>query len=163
MKTIIRFLLSVSKIVITTLFMSIFGLFTVQIVLRYLVGTTWLWVPDATRLMFVWLVFLGAAVLHAANGHMMVDAFVIRLPDKARRAIAILIELLAMSLFAIMFFKGIEIAQKRMRIPFDTWDLPTGYAYAAISVSAVLFFIVSADRLADNLRLMRKKENSNVE
>jgi TRAP-type C4-dicarboxylate transport system permease small subunit len=147
MKTIIRFLLSVSKIAITTLFMSIFGLFTVQIVLRYLVGTTWLWVPDATRLMFVWLVFLGAAVLHAANGHMMVDAFVIRLPDKARRAIAILIELLAMSLCAIMFFKGIEIAQKRMRI----------------SVSAVLFFIVSADRLADNLRLMRKKENSNVE
>jgi TRAP-type C4-dicarboxylate transport system permease small subunit len=163
MKSVLEFILSISKLTVTALFMSIFGLYVIQIVLRYFVGTTWLWVPDAIRLMFVWLVFLGAAVLYAVNGHMMVDVLVGRLSRKARNILAILTELLAMGFFIIIFFKGIEIAEKRMRIPFDTWNVPTGYAYAAISVSAVLFFIISIDRITDNLRHLRKGETSDVQ
>jgi len=83
MKSVLEFMLSLTKLAVTALFMSIFGLYAMQIVLRYFVGTTWLWVPDVIRLMFVWLVFLGAAVLYAVNGHMMVDVLVERLSKKA--------------------------------------------------------------------------------
>ncbi len=163
MKPLIGFLLSIAKVVTTVLFISIFGLYVIQIVLRYIIGTTWLWAPDAIRLMFVWAVFLGASVLYAANGHLAVDALVTRFSETHQRLIAIFVELMALGFFAVVFFRGIEIAQKRMRIPFDTWDIPTGYAYAAVSVGAVLMFLIGIDRIADHIRALRKGVTPHVQ
>lgn len=163
MKRLTEFLLSVSKVTAAALFFGIFALYVIQIVLRYIIGTTWLWAPDAIRLMFVWMVFLGGAALYGVNGHLAVDALVARFSEARQRVIAIIVELIALGFFAVLFFKGIEIAQKRMRIPFDTWDVPTGYAYAAASVGAALMFMVGIVRITEYLRSFRKGETSNVQ
>jgi TRAP-type C4-dicarboxylate transport system permease small subunit len=43
-----------------------------------------------------------------------------------------------------------------MRIPFDTWDLPTGYAYMAVPICAAIMIIVTLVRMAEYLRERRK-------
>jgi len=163
LKTVIANLMPVVRWITAGLFIGVFGLNVVQITLRYLVGTTWLWVPDLLRLMFVWMVFLGASVLYAMNGHLAVDFLVTRLSPRRRQIAAIVVEAAAITFFTILFFKGIEIAEKRMRVPFDTWDVPTGYAYAAISVAAVLMLLIGIDRLADQIRTVIRGETENVE
>jgi len=163
MKTLISTLVLAAKWTAATLFMALFGLNVVQVTLRYLVGTTWLWVPDLLRLMFVWMVFLGATVLYAWGGHLTVDFLVQRLSPKRRRAAAAIVEGAAIAFFVVLFVKGIEITEKRMRVPFDTWDIPTGYAYVAIAVAAVLMTLIAADRLWGHVRALIKGETENVE
>lgn len=163
MKAVIAKLMLVAKWVAAALFMGVFGLNVVQVTLRYLIGTTWLWVPDLLRLMFVWMVFLGASVLYEMGGHLAVDFLVLRLPPRHRRVVAVVVESAAIAFFIILIFKGIEIAEKRMRVPFDTWDIPTGYAYAAIVVAAALMLLIGVDRLIDQIRTIIRGETENVE
>ena len=147
-----------------TLFMTIFLLYVVQIGLRYFIGETWLWVPDFLRLLFIWCVFLGATALYASREHLMVDFFARRMRPRVQDMLAIAIEAAAIAFFAILFFKGLEIAEKRMRIPFDTWDFPTGYAYVSISVCAVLMTVIAAHRIANRVRnLLGKGDPSDVQ
>lgn len=164
MKLQINGLISIVGWIAGILFMVIFGLNVTQITLRYLFGETWLWVPDLLRLLFVWMVFLGATVLYAAGEHLMVDFFVRRMAPKWQHATAAAIEAAAIAFFVILFFKGIEISEKRMRIPFDTWDVPTGYAYFAIVVAAVLMGLIAVHRMIGHVRsCYAKGESRHVE
>ena len=43
-----------------------------------------------------------------------------------------------------------------MRVPLDTCDIPTGYAYVAIAVAAVLMTLVAVDRLVGHVRALIK-------
>jgi TRAP-type C4-dicarboxylate transport system permease small subunit len=164
MKTAIDRLTRIAGWIAGLLFMGLFGLNVVQITLRYLFGATWLWVPDLLRLMFVWMVFLGATVLYAAGEHLMVDFFVRRMPARRRHAVAAAVEAAAIAFCGILIVKGIEITQRRMRVPFDTWDVPTGYAYAAIVVAGALMGLIAAWRLAGHVRCcFGKGESPDVE
>jgi TRAP-type C4-dicarboxylate transport system permease small subunit len=44
-----------------------------------------------------------------------------------------------------------------MRIPFDTWDLPTGYAYVAIPICGAIMIAVTLVRMAGYLSERRKR------
>ena len=133
-------------------FLAIFALSVVQIILRYLIGETWLWAPDLTRLLFVWAVFLGATTLYRAGEHLSVDFFIQGLGRRSQQVLGLVTEAAAAAFFLLLVVKGWEIAEKRMRVPFDTWDLPTGYAYAAAPVCASLMLLIALERLVTRLR-----------
>ncbi|MFS8085577.1 MAG: TRAP transporter small permease [Acidobacteriota bacterium] len=133
-------------------FLAIFALSVVQIILRYLIGETWLWAPDLMRLVFVWAVFLGATALYRSDEHLSVDFFIQRLAPRSRRVLWLATEAASAAFFLLLVVKGWEIADKRMRVPFDTWDLPSGYAYAAVPVCGFLMLLIALERIATRLR-----------
>jgi TRAP-type transport system small permease protein len=146
-----------------TAFLAIFALAVVQIILRYVVGATWLWAPDLMRLLFVWAVFLGATALYHSGEHLGVDFFVEKLGARSLSALGLATETASAAFFLLLVVKGWEIAEKRMRVPFDTWDLPTGYAYAAAPVCAFLMLLIALDRIATRLRPSAiERENEHV-
>jgi TRAP-type C4-dicarboxylate transport system permease small subunit len=57
----------------------------------------------------------------------------------------------------ILVIKGIEVTRVRMRIPFDTWDLPTGYAYVAVPICSAVMMIVTLMRMAEYLSERRER------
>jgi len=44
-----------------------------------------------------------------------------------------------------------------MRIPFDTWDLPTGYAYMAVPICGAIMTAVTLVRMGEYLFDRRKR------
>lgn len=144
-------------------FMAVFVLSAVQIILRYVIGATWLWAPDLMRLLFVWAVFLGATALYRSGEHLSVDFFIQRLGPRSLRVLGLATEAASAAFFLLLVIKGWEIAEKRMRVPFDTWDLPTGYAYAAAPVCAFLMLLIALDRIVTRLRPSAiRKEDEHV-
>ncbi len=139
-------------------FLAIFLIYVIQIVNRYLFGDTWLWAPDLARLLFVWMVFLGATALYHQKGHLAVEFLLHRMPARRRSLAELASELMSAGFFLLLAVKGWEIALRRMRVPFDTWDLPTGYAYAAAPVCAFIMLAVTLDRLFDRLRPPKPEE-----
>jgi TRAP-type C4-dicarboxylate transport system permease small subunit len=133
------------------LFLTLFFLNLLRIVLRYTLGMAWVWEPDVSRLIFIWLVFLGAAVLYVYQGHLAVDFFVSRLSTSNREHLRLVADLLTTVFLIILVLKGIEVTRVRMRIPFDTWDFPTGYAYAAIPICGGMMIFVTLARMAKRL------------
>jgi TRAP-type C4-dicarboxylate transport system permease small subunit len=134
-----------------TLFLALFLLNILRIFLRYFLGVAWLWEPDFSRLLFIWIVFIGATVLYVGKGHLMVDFFLNRMKSKTRERMHFIIDLVTTLFLFVLVLKGIEVTRVRMRIPFDTWDLPTGYAYMAVPICGAIMIIATLVRMAEYL------------
>ena len=139
------------------LFLTLFLLNILRIFLRYFLGIAWLWEPDFSRLLFIWIVFIGATVLYVGKGHLVVDYFLHRMQPKNRERMHFMIDLVTIIFLVVLVFKGIEVTKVRMRIPFDTWDLPTGYAYMAVPICGAIMIIVTVLRMVEYLRERGKR------
>jgi TRAP-type C4-dicarboxylate transport system permease small subunit len=138
------------------LFLILFLLNILRIFLRYFLGIAWLWEPDFSRLLFIWIVFIGATVLYAGKGHLVIDFFLNRMQQNTRERMHFIIDLITAIFLIILVHKGIEVTRVRMRIPFDTWDLPTGYAYMAVPICGAIMILITLVRMAEYLFERRK-------
>lgn len=141
--------------VLTVLFVALFVVTMLNIVLRNLGGIALLWIPAYLRLSFIWLVFLGVAIAYRRKEHLVVDFFLMRLAESRRRVARGVIDLVMLPFFAVLVVYGLEVARVRMRIPFDTWDIPTGYAYFAVPVSGVILLVFCLERLVILVKELR--------
>lgn len=105
---------------------------------RYLFGMGEVWIPDVTRFLFIWMVFLGTALMHMRGKHLVIDFVQLRLPKPLRWAAEGLISLGMLGMAGILAAVGWRIMQIRMDIPYTGWEVPTGYAYLAVPVAALL-------------------------
>lgn len=138
------------------LFITLFLLNILRIGLRYFWGVSWLWVPDFSRLIFIWAVFLGASVLYARREHLEMDFFVNRMKESTWKKLSLFIDLCLAIFLAILIIEGFKISKIRMRIPFDMWDIPTAYAYAAVPICSAIMFIITINRLINEIIKRRK-------
>jgi len=138
------------------LFVTLFLLNILRIGLRYFWGVSWLWVPDFSRLIFIWAIFLGASVLYARREHLEMDFFVNKMKESMWEKLSLFIDLSMTIFFIILIFEGFKISKIRMRIPFDMWDIPIGYAYAAVPICSVLMFIMTINKLINDFIKRRK-------
>ncbi len=143
--------------VVALLFMALFLVTILNIVLRNLGGIAWLWIPGFTRLVFIWLVFLGIAAAYRRGDHLVVDFFLERMPDRVRAWTRFAIQLVLMPFFFLLFVYGRNIAEVRMRIPFDTWQFATGWAYMAVPVAAGILLAFGFERLVKLGTELRKR------
>lgn len=123
--------------------MCIFSLNLYQVGGRYLFGVGAVWIPDLTRLLFIWMVFLGTALVHQRKRHLVIDVLLLKCPEPARRTIEALIALGMLGLAGVMAAVGWRIMQIRMDIPYTGLEIPTGYAYLAVPVAAALIALSS--------------------
>jgi len=129
------------------LFSGVFVVTVINIVLRNVAGIAWLWIPGASRLMFIWTVFLGAAVLYYHNDHLLMDYFVARIAPQNKRKFDFVIHSLFLLFLGAMIVYGTEIARVRMRISFETWRFPTGVAYLAAPVASGFMALFGINKL----------------
>lgn len=93
------------------------------------------------------MVFLGASVLVGQHEHLVMDFLVSKMKPTSRRMLDLLIQICQIGFFVVMVIGGIPVAKVRMRVPFDTWDFPTGWAYLAVPVCAVIMIIFSINSI----------------
>ena len=73
--------------VTAVLFIALLGFTSLNIVLRNLLGVSWLFVDGLLRLMFIWMVFLGTSALYYRNDHLVMDFFQGKMPPRLRGAV----------------------------------------------------------------------------
>jgi len=137
--------------VVALAFATLFAVVVLNIVLRNVAGIAWLWIPAVARLLFVWIVFLGVAAALRRNEHLVVDFFQRRMPRRLQKVVVLGIHLVSLPFFAMLLVYGLQVARVRMRIPFDTWQFPTGWAYMAVPVAAVILIVFTLERLASTI------------
>lgn len=138
--------------VLGAILIGIFSLNLYQVGGRYLFGVGAIWIPDLTRLLFIWMVFLGTALMHQRKRHLVIDFVLLKFPAPARRTVEALVALGMLGVAGVMAAVGWRIMQIRMEIPYTGLEIPTGYAYLAVPVAAVLIALTSLLRLWEWMR-----------
>ena len=134
------------------------GLFLVTILnitLRNLGGVTWLWIPGMSRLLFIWTVFLGTAVLYEREDHLIMDFFVNKMKASKRAKLDLIINSVFLIFLALLIIYGLMVVRVRMGISFETWNFPTAYAYLAAPVSGIIMIFLCINKL---LKLLKRRQ-----
>ena len=150
-----RLRLTLDHILSGTIGVALLGIFFLnmyQVAGRYLFGIGAVWIPDVTRFLFIWMVFPGTALMHLRRRHLVIDFVQLRLPPRVRQSTEFLIHVSMLGLALVLFFVGWRIMMIRMDIPYTGWEVPTGYAYLAVPVAALLIGVASLANLWDWLR-----------
>ena len=132
--------------------LGIFFLNMYQVIGRYLFGVGAVWIPDLTRLLFIWMVFLGTVLMYLRRRHLVIDFVQVRMPADIRRLTESVISASMLALSLILARVGWRIAMIRMDIPYTGLEIPTGVAYLAVPLAGLLLALLSAGQLWQLLR-----------
>ncbi len=135
------------KILIGFDFLTLFGLNMGQIISRSLLGMSSVLIPDISRFLFIWLVFLGMVLIYLHRQHLVIEFLVTRLSGRVRQRLTTVIQISMAVFFLILIRYGWRIMLIRMDISYTGWEIPTGYAYLAVPVSAALMFCITVGEL----------------
>jgi C4-dicarboxylate transporter DctQ subunit len=119
----------------------------VQVVLRYGFNSGFIWQLEANFYLFSWLVMLGISYCVRVRAHIGVDAAVRLLPRAQRRAVGILVLLLALLYTGLMLYGSFEYIQRMYIINVEAEDIPI--ATWKLSLCLPLGFVLLLIRLLE--------------
>jgi TRAP-type C4-dicarboxylate transport system permease small subunit len=103
-----------------------------QILTRYVLNYSLFWSEELARYLFIYLVFIGSAIVLRRNGHIQVSVFVERLPFGVRRGLAIVSDLLLLSFTVIVLIHGVRLAAMVWTVPTAAMLIPWTLVYLGI-------------------------------
>jgi TRAP-type C4-dicarboxylate transport system permease small subunit len=112
-----------------------------QVVGRYTFVVFMPWTEEMGRLLFVWVVWLGAAAAMFGSGHIRFDFLVLRLPAWLRRPIELAVHVGVATFLVVMIWYGFRVAQAQSGATFLTIDLSVEYTYLSGVVGSALMLV----------------------
>ncbi len=103
-----------------------------QVFARYVLNHSLFWSEELARYLFIWLVFLSAAIVLRQDRHIQVTAFVDMLPVSIRRAIIILGDLLMLGFVLVVFVESIRLANMVWTVLTAAMEIPWTLVYLGI-------------------------------
>jgi TRAP-type C4-dicarboxylate transport system permease small subunit len=123
----------------------------VQIFARYVLNHSLFWSEELARYLFIYLVFLGAAIVLRREGHIRVSFFVEQLPPRLRRGIAVLGDLLLLGFAGIVFAQSVRLAAMVWTVPTAALLVPWTLVYLGIVLGMGAMVLVILGTLRSHL------------
>jgi len=116
------------------------------------IGRPWLWLQEVTSTLFIYAIFLGAAVATRRNDHLYLTAVAEGLPGKLRAAVEIFTRLVVLGVavsFIVFGYLNFLRGFSSFRMPSLT---PIASLYAAIPICGVLVAVFTIEQIINGLR-----------
>ena len=132
---------------------GVLALSVVNILLRNVFSISWLSADVILKLMFVWMVFIGASVAYYNVDHLKMDFLSMRFSKKTKKITELVFLATTLILLVIMVIYGFNVSIVRMTIPFESNKaIPTGYLYSSVPISAIIMIFFTFDHLGNLLK-----------
>jgi TRAP-type C4-dicarboxylate transport system permease small subunit len=117
-----------------------------QVFSRYLFNNPLTWPEELSRYLFVWIVFLGAAIAFRHKAHLGMDFLTARLPERLRRGAEKIVEIIILVfLVLIMYIAPAVLSVTRLQTT-PVLNIPMSYIYLSFVVASGLMSIEIVDR-----------------
>ena len=119
---------------------------------RYVLNAPLAWPEQVSRILFVWITFVGAAVLYRERLHVAIDMFMAPLPRAARRAVGWVIELLILAFNFVLLLYGLKLSVDTLDQTFGALDITPASFYVAAPVAAGMMILYFLERISTSSR-----------
>lgn len=152
--------LKIPEILLAALIAILVIFLTASVVGRYVFDIGLAWSDEASRLLFIWIVFLGFAVGVRHRAHIGVDWAIDRLP-KTQRWIVDIIQDIAILIFSLLFtWQGWITVRFSFLQRLPGLDVSIAWLYFAVLVAGVLMSIYAIFNLWETLRGKRTRTDA---
>lgn len=119
---------------------------------RYVMNDPISWTEQLSRILFVWVTFLGTAVLYRQIQHISIDYFTSLMPSRLARIIRLMNEAAMFLLFLVLLVYGARLVRSTLSQTYGALDISPAVFYAAAPVSAGLMLLFWLEHLLDEIR-----------
>lgn len=112
-----------------------------QVVARYVFDQPFIWPEEVSRLILIWMAFVGAAALIRRGGDIAVDTFVDMLPPARRRAMLAIRDLVMVAVYSLVAWQGWSLAGNLAGMPLVATEWPTALLAWPVVVGGVLIVL----------------------
>lgn len=151
-KKIVSILFHLTEFAVLVLLATICVVMLTQIFSRYLFNTPLAWPEELSRYLFVWVVFLGAAIAFRYKAHLGMDFITARFSDKFKRITEKLVDLILLGFLILIIYIAPEILSITQFQTSPVLDIPMSYIYLSFPVSCGLMIIELMDRWVSTFR-----------
>ena len=123
-----------------------------QVVSRYVLGLPLAWTEELARYCFVWAVFIGASQVMRHREHIAITLLTDRLPNLARKVIALTMNLLMIAFLAVCAWQGSVVVAKVAPLSSIALDVSMAAVYLPLPFAAAVMII---RLLAESLEVVR--------
>ncbi len=122
---------------------AIAGVVSSEIILRNLLGITWIWTLELCALLTVWVGFLGASVVYRRKGHIGIEALVRLFPRNVQRTVNVSMYLVICAAFAVLIVKATILMILQAGQEIVSLGIPRSFLSLPIVLGMGLMFITS--------------------
>lgn len=117
------------------------GISFVAVIFRYVLNDSLVWSEEVARYLFVWIVFLGAAIGVRQRQHIAIDVLGSRPGPRTRSALAWLARAATLAFAALLVVPGWSFVRVGMSNSSPALQIPMGLVYLAPVVGGVLIIV----------------------
>ncbi|MEQ5766024.1 TRAP transporter small permease [Halomonas sp. H33-56] len=139
-------LLATEKVSIGVILGVMALLLTLGVAFRYILGAPFVWSESVSKLLIVWLTFVGTSVAFAEKQHITVDSVIAAMPRSIRSVVHTLVLVLSIVILGAMAFLGYEYCQT---VASSTSPI-LGISLAWFAYAMPIFFVFSVFHLMVN-------------
>ena len=130
--------------IVVGLFAATLVLVNIQIVFRFVLSISVPWTEEVSRLLFIWLAYLGAAVGLREGTLIVIDTVPELLGPRASRVLDPLVRVVSFAVVTFLFAASIPLVRSVWPTTLATVDwISNGWAYLAFTVSFGLMILYS--------------------
>lgn len=113
----------------------------VQVLLRYTIGSSLMWAEEFSRVMFVWIVYMGTPIVIIKNANIEVDYFTQFLPDRFRKYLRIVLYMICFIFLLYVAYLGALMVKDHMYMKTHTMNISQAIWYIPIAVGFTMMAI----------------------
>lgn len=128
----------------------------INVVLRYVFNSGWIWAEESARYMIVWMVFVGASACVRKGMHLAVDAAIIRLSNRSQAVVKVIVSVICIGFSFFLVYYGWEICSvlKDTEQTTPGLEIPVYWVYLAIPTGGLLMGFRFFEEMLRNIKAL---------
>ena len=160
MTTLCRFIARGLEYVVGGLFIVIAVTALAQVFTRYVLSNSLTWTHEMDILLMIWAVWLGAAIGIHRKAHLRISILSDRLSERTQRALLVIVDVLTLTFFVVVGWKGIAVIESVEGTVLTSMDLPRGFVVSAAPVGAGFMILLFLPILFEDFQSLFSKKGS---
>jgi TRAP-type C4-dicarboxylate transport system permease small subunit len=112
-----------------------------QVLTRYIVGAPSEWSEEASRYLYVYVVFLGTSAAISTRSHVSIAYFSDLLPPPARLAMSLAVDVLIVAFLVVMVWWGWKATLRNLDIPLSVTQVSYAWVYVIVPVTSAIMVV----------------------
>lgn len=116
---------------------------------RYVLNAPISWIEQVSNMLFIWMTFVGAAILYRQHLHIAVDMFIGMLPSRLKTAGYWTIELLNLVFIVTLFVSSLKLSIDVLPNTTGALDITPAWYYFSAPISCAMMMLYFVEKILD--------------
>jgi TRAP-type C4-dicarboxylate transport system permease small subunit len=116
---------------------------------RYVMNSPIAWIEQVSNILFIWITFVGAAVLYRQKLHIGVDMFIEMLKGRAKEVMFWVIELANLLFIVVLFIYSLKLSIDVLPNTYGALDISPACFYFSAPVACAMMMLYFVEKIVD--------------